>query len=99
LVADSDESPQLNELRIRGAKAGDQTLRELEIPGRHVHVLEGMPQGAPYNVGQMYYLFGQAIRSGQACDPNFYTAVDLHRFLDAIRESSDEGRNVAVTAA
>jgi hypothetical protein len=47
----------------------------------------------------MYYLFGQAIRSGQACDPNFDTAVDLHRFLDAIRESSDDGRNVAVTAA
>ncbi len=98
LVADSDESPQLNEIRVRGAKAGDQTLRELEIPGRHVHVLEGMPQGAPYNVGQMYYLFGQAIRSGQPCDSNFDTAVELHRFLDAIRESSDEGQRVAVPA-
>jgi len=57
---------------------------------------EGMPAGAPYNVGQMYYLFGQAIRTGEGGHPDFDTAVDLHRFLDAIRESSDQGRRVAV---
>jgi predicted dehydrogenase len=96
LVADSADSPQLDKVRLRGAKAGDGDLHELEIPARHVYVLEGMPAGAPYNVGQMYYLFGQAIRSGNACEPNFDTAVELHRFLDAIRESSDQGRQVAV---
>lgn len=96
LMADSEDSPQLGATRIRGAKTGDEALTDLEIPARHVYVLEGMPPGAPYNVGQMYYLFGQAIRSGERCEPDFDTAVELHRFLDAIRESSDQGRQVAV---
>jgi predicted dehydrogenase len=89
----------LAEVRLRGAKAGDSGLQDLEIPSRHVYVLEGMPGGAPYNVGQMYYQFGQAIKSGAPCEPNFDTAVDLHRFLDAIRESSDQGRQAAVPSA
>jgi predicted dehydrogenase len=98
LMASSTDSPQLGEVQLRGAKTGDGSPRELDIPARHVYVLEGMPRGSPYNVGQMYYVFGQAIRSGKACEPNFDTAVELHRFLDAIRESSDQGRQVAVTA-
>ncbi|MCH8226518.1 MAG: hypothetical protein IIC97_11695, partial [Chloroflexi bacterium] len=73
-------------------------LQDLEIPPRHTYVLEGMPAGAPYNVGQMYYLFGQAIRTGEVGHPNFDTAVELHRFLDAIRESSDQGRQAVVSS-
>ena len=96
LIATSTDSPQVGDVRLQGAKTGDSSLRDLEFPGRHVYVLEGMPRGAPYNVGQMYYHFGQAIRTGVVCEPNFDTAVELHRFLDAIRESSDEGRQVAV---
>jgi predicted dehydrogenase len=99
LVVDGEDSPQLAEVRLRGAKAGDSGLQDLEIPSRHVYVLEWMPGGAPYNVGQMYYQFGQAIKSGAPCEPNFDTAVDLHRFLDAIRESSDQGRQAAVPSA
>ena len=95
LEVSSEESPQLNDVRLRGAKGGN-TLEELEIPARFSYVLEGMPQGAPYNVGQMYYQFGQAIRSGEACQPNFDTAVELHRFIDNIREASDQGREVTV---
>ncbi len=95
LEVSSEDSPQLNDVRLRGAK-GSNTLEELEIPARFSNVLEGMPQGAPYNVGQMYYQFGQAIRSGEACQPNFDTAVELHRFIDNIREASDQGREVAV---
>jgi hypothetical protein len=56
-----------------------------------------MPRGAPYNVGQMYYSFGQGIRSGQPCQPDFNTAVELHRFIDNIQEASNQGREVAVT--
>ena len=74
---------------IRSAQA-------LEMPGRDGYVLGGRPRGAPSNVGQMYYHFGQAIRTGVACEPNFDTAVELHRFLDTIRESADQGRQVAV---
>ena len=96
LIVSSEESPQLNDVRLRGAK-GSNTLEELEVPARFSYVLEGMPQGSPYNVGQMYYQFGQAIRSGESCQPNFDTAVELHRFIDNIREASDQGREAAVT--
>jgi predicted dehydrogenase len=98
LVASGAESPQLGEVRLQGARGRDGHLEDLKVPERHVYVLEGMPQGAPYNVGQMYYRFAQAIRSGESCQPNFDTAVELHRFLDAIREASDQGREVAVAA-
>ncbi len=57
-----------------------------------------MPRGAAYIVGQMYYQFGQSIRSGESCQPDFDTAVQLHRFIDTIQEASDGGREVAVTA-
>ncbi len=44
----------------------------------------------------MYYQFGQAIRSGVACQPDFNTAVELHHFIDNIQEASDRGQEVAV---
>jgi len=69
----------------------------LEVPARYTYVLEGMPRGEPYNVGQMYYLFGQAISSGRAAEPDFDTAVELHHLIDKIRESSNQGREVAVS--
>ena len=48
------------------------------------------PRGDPFNVGQMYTLFAEAIRTGRNPHgmPTFDTAVDLHRFLDTIRQSS-----------
>ncbi|MBI4192646.1 MAG: Gfo/Idh/MocA family oxidoreductase [Betaproteobacteria bacterium] len=95
LVATSDESPQLNEVRLQGAQGSNQ-LRELEVPSRFVYVLEGMPRGAPYNVGQMYYQWARAIRTGQSSRPVFDTAVELHRFIDAIKQASDTGREVNV---
>ncbi len=97
LVASSDESPNHDGVRLQGAQGGDR-LEDLEIPGKYTYVLEGMPRGATYNVGQMYYQFGQSIRSGESCQPDFDTAVELHRFIDNIQEASDRGGEVAVGA-
>lgn len=90
LVASSVDSPQLTEVRLKGAKEGNR-LQDLEVPARFTYVPEGMPRGEPYNVGQMYCRFGQAIRSGRGCEPNFDTAVELHQLIDKIRESSNHG--------
>ncbi len=95
LVATSEDSPQLGPVRVQGVRKGD-TLEDLDIPGHHTYVLEGMLPGAPFNVGQLYYQFGQAIRSEEKRHPDFDTAVDLHRFIDAVRKSSKEGRAVDV---
>ena len=95
LIVSSEESPNHEGARIQGAQGSDE-LEDLPIPGRYVYVLEGMPHGAPYNVGQMYYKFGEAIRSGEPCQPDFNAAVELHRFIDDIRDASNRGREVAV---
>ena len=46
----------------------------------------------------MYALFAEAIRTGQKQPrlPTFDTAVSLHRFLDTIRQSSADGRELPV---
>ena len=95
LFVSAEGSPNVDAVRLQGVREGN-TLEDLEVPERYTFVLEGMPQGAPYNVGQMYYQFGQSILSGDDCQPDFNTAVKLHRFIDNIREASDQGREVAV---
>ena len=96
IVAKSKDSPQLSEVALRGAQGSDH-LDDIAIPSRHINVLESMPQGEPFNVGQMYYKFGEAIRAGSTSEPNFLTAVELHRFLDNIRESNKTGARVMVS--
>jgi predicted dehydrogenase len=49
------------------------------------------PSGEPFNVGQMYALFAQAIRGGDSRQLTFETAVNLHRLVDAIKQASDNG--------
>lgn len=96
LVASGANSPQLEKVQLQGAKAGDKALHPIDIPSDYTYVSNAMPAGEPFNVGQMYHLFGQAIRSGQPCQTNFDTAVDLHRFIDTVRAASEQGRELAV---
>ena len=98
LIVSSEGSANTNVVRIQGVREGN-TLEDLEIPEKYVYVLEGMPQGEAYNVGQMYYQFGQSILSGNNCQPDFQQAVELHRFIDNIRQASDQGREVVVDTA
>ncbi len=96
LVATGSVSSQRGEmLRVQGAQRSHQ-LEDLEIPGRFAFVPTDFPQGDPYNVGQMYALFAEAVRTGQNRLPTFDTAVDLHRFIDTIQEASDTGRELPV---
>jgi predicted dehydrogenase len=97
LVVSGNVSSQRGEmLRLQGAQRSHD-LHELEIPDRFVFVPPEFPRGDPFNVGQMYALFAEAIRTGRNRLPTFDTAVELHRFLDTIRQSSDTGRELPVT--
>jgi predicted dehydrogenase len=91
LVATGEDSPQLSEVCLHGAK-GSNTLAPMPVPERFTIAAPNTPSGEATNVGQMYSLFAQAIRNGEAHQPNFETAVDLHRLVDAIRQASDDGR-------
>ena len=72
-------------------------MSDLAIPDRFVWLPPEFPRGDPFNVGQMYALFAEAIRTGaQSRLPTFDTAVDLHRFVDTIKQASDTGRELPV---
>jgi predicted dehydrogenase len=97
LIVTGDVSSQRGQtLRLQGARGGHD-LSDLEVPDRFVHVPADFPRGDPFNVGQMYSLFAEAIRTGQNGLPTFDTAVDLHRFIDTIKQASDEGRALTVS--
>jgi predicted dehydrogenase len=107
LVATGDVSSQRGKmLRVQGAQRSHE-LADLPIPERYTWVPPEFPRGDPFNVGQMYSLFAEAIRgradraatgAGRTRPelPTFDTAVGLHRFLDTIRQSSDTGRELEV---
>src|SRR5919199_5401953 len=96
LVATGSVSSQRGEtLRLQGARGGH-TLSDLEAPERFVFVPADFPRGDPFNVGQMYCLFAEAIRTGQNRAPTFDTAVELHRFIDTIKQASDTRRELNV---
>jgi len=91
LVATGEDSPQLGEVFLQGAQ-GDNTLAPMPVPERFTIATPGTPAGEAVNVGQMYAAFAQAIRGGDSSQPTFETAVDLHRLIDAIAQSSETGR-------
>ena len=82
-------------LRIQGVR-GSHELQDLDIPDRFIYVPSDFPAGDPFNVGQMYALFADAIRTGRSRVPTFDAAVDLHRFIDTLKQASDTGRELPV---
>ena len=96
LVTTGSVSSQRGEmLRVQGTQ-GSHELEDLTIPERFVFVPADFPSGDPFNIGQMYTLFAEAIRTGQSRLPTFDTAVDLHRFVDTIKQASDTGQELRV---
>ena len=98
LVTTGPQGPNTGQVTVMGGKAGGD-LEELPVPGRLAWVPEETSQGAPFNVAQMYRRFGEAILHGENAQPDFDDAVSLHKLLDAIQQSSDEGRRVTIDAA
>ncbi len=93
LVATGEDSPQLSEVSLHGAK-GANTLAPMPVPERFTVAAPGTPSGEALNVGQMYTSFAEAIREGASHQPTFATAVELHRLVDAIKQASDNGHEL-----
>ena len=94
LSARSEEMVQYGNVKLFGAKAAGQALQPLEVPARLSTAPHTVPAGEPYNVAQLYRIIGDAIRNGGEPQLEFDTAVERHRFLDLLQQSSDEGRKV-----
>ena len=59
------------------------------------HVYTEWPLAA--NVAQVYSRFARAIRTGQRTEPDFETALRLHRLLATIDRASEESRHQVLT--
>ena len=92
LVMTSGGSPSTSGARLQGGKGDVSELEDMEIPARHTWVPDSVPQGPPFNIAQLWSRFADAIRSGERIEPDFDTAVQRHKLLDAILRSSDTGQ-------
>ncbi len=90
LVATSADSPQLKEVRVQLGRAAS---RSRISPYHRIASMfpRRCPRASPITWGQLYERFGRGIREEAPVEPDFDTAVELHRLLDAIRESSATG--------
>jgi predicted dehydrogenase len=91
LVATANNSPQMSDVILNGAK-GDDTIKSIPVPDRLKVTAQGTPSGTAMNVGQMYTYFARSIRGKTQKQPNFKNAVHLHHLIDSIKRSSKESR-------
>jgi predicted dehydrogenase len=78
--------------KIMGGHKDDKALQELPVPERFKWVPESLRNGPPYDVGQMWVKFAEAIRHSSNIEPDFDHAVRRHRTLDAIVRASQTGQ-------
>ena len=96
LTASSQEMIQYGHITIRGANGGDPQVVEVPIPETLTQIPSEVPTGAPFNVAQIYRTLSQAINSGAKTMPDFDFAVDRHRLLEAVEQSSISGGKTVV---
>ena len=95
LTASSQEMVQYARIQLRGGKR-DGDMEDIPIPDSLTWIPPEVPQGAPFNVAQLYRRLSEGIRGDKIVEPDFDLAVRRHRLLDAIQRSSDQGCVVQV---
>lgn len=75
---------------------GNSALAALEIPARFRIAPTATPQGLPLNVAQAYVRFAGNFGKGGRFDPDFESALAMHRVVDAIERSSDSKKAVVL---
>jgi predicted dehydrogenase len=76
-----------NALTLRGA-TGDAALVELDVPDTYKIVSDDVPVGTARNIAALYQAIADAIDHDAPVDPDFDTAVSLHRLIDTIDRAS-----------
>ena len=96
IIATTQGLPQITPVTLVGAQ-GNKPLSALPVPERLRFVPKAVPFGPPQNVGQAYVRMAEAIHEGKHFAPNFEDALVVHKLLDAIQRSSDEGRIIKLS--
>lgn len=79
-------------LTLHAALDGGRELLPVEVPDPDATSVAAVPEGAPRFTARLLRRFAAAVVAGGATEPDFRTARDLHRLLDAIQEASRSGR-------
>jgi predicted dehydrogenase len=93
LRASSISYPQLSAVEIKGGRGGDKSLQEIPFAGYHRGTFSGIE---PLAVAEMFKRLYKGIIQGEGVTPNFEDGLKLHRLLEVIQRSSDQGRKVRV---
>ena len=92
LLVSSGGSPSTEFAKLYGARGASSEMEEIVISDRYTFVPDTVPDGAPFNIAQLWNRFATGIENTEDVEPNFDTAVQRHRLLEAIQKSSDTGR-------
>ena len=79
--------------KIFGAQ-NEAKLAELSVPERFSSAPATTPAGSPRNVAHAYARFAKTFHAKQRIDPDFETALGIHRLIDAIERSALEKRGI-----
>lgn len=81
------------QLSLEGVREGEKAFRRLDVP---VSYRSGWPEDPrPGNVARIYAAMARDLREGTRTAPTFDDAVAVHRVIDAIEKSAENGRRVA----
>lgn len=90
---------QMQDLRLFGARAGDEALTELEIPTPYGQASNDALRQPALNVAQLYAQLADDICSDRRTVPGFAHAVRLHQLLDTIEHAATSGRTEVIRGA
>lgn len=90
IVVNADTSLQLSPLTIRGARAGESELRELEMPASYLNADPSLSY-ASASVAEALLLLEHDLRHGTRLAPTFDDAVARKEMLEAMRRAADTG--------
>ena len=78
--------------RLLGAQGDAKELAEIEVPQDDWVVAAGL-KGAAINIGKLWKSFAESIAGGgDGFDPDFASAVEHHKLVDAVRRASESGQ-------
>lgn len=82
---------QIYPLTIRGARGATGELAVIEVPESYQDPALAGLSGAALNMGYLYRAVAADLRERTALAPDFSTAVEAHRLLDAITQAAGPG--------
>ena len=90
-LAVTSSSVNIGPNKLFGAQ-GKNNLAELPVPDGYRAAPANTPSGPPQNVAHAYARFAKVFHSREGIDPDFDTALGIHRLIDAIERSARERR-------